>query len=219
MCLAGLALGAPGDGASAASAHQGPRPYRRAMRRFLCRRPRQGDRQACRCALHVGHGRGRASRRGRRSVLLADADDRAHRRPAARAAGRGRQSSDRSAAHVRQRGAMVLRPRCPGGGAQRPAAMAPARRPGGGGGRDRTRAPQPPVPRAARAAAWKHSDRGRRTRASDQRRPVAAEPGPGRLARLRAAARTAPARCATATGWHPLSTGLACRCSRSRRRS
>ena len=189
MRVSGLAVRAHRHGAATSSAHQGPRPYRRALRLFLCRRSRQGHGQARSRALDVRHGRGRVPRRAHRGVLLAHPPDRHHRRPPARAAGSGREPGGRPTAPLRHRAPVVLRPGRAGRDPQRGACVAAARGAGGRGGGRRSCAPEPSLPRAPGRSARRDTGGGGCAQPVGDRRPAPSQPGAGRLPRIGAAAR------------------------------
>ena len=87
------------------------RPDRRAIRLVHRARPGQGERPAGGGAVHLGHGGGQLPPGRDRGRRVGRSAARAHRRPAARAAGHRRQPGHRPDQAVRRRGALVLRGR------------------------------------------------------------------------------------------------------------
>ena len=89
------------------------RDRRRALGRLLRARRRAGERAPGRGALHLRDGGGQPPSGGLRGRRVERAADRAHRRPAARAARHRRRADDRPAEALRLVRAVVLRGRAP----------------------------------------------------------------------------------------------------------
>ena len=163
-----LALDAARAVARTRAAHPRDLAHRRALRRLLRARPREGDGPAGRAGLHARHRRGQLRPRGDRGARGARAAARPHRGPPAGAARARRRADDRPGQALRQRGQVVPRGRRPPGDARAHALAAPARLPRVLD-RDR-RPPRPGAPqlRAARAA---RARRAAPRRGAGRRRP------------------------------------------------
>ncbi len=148
---AGLAQHAAGAGPRRSARADGARRARRAGGRL--RRPRSRSRRpAGGPAVHERDGRRQLPPGRRRGRAVGRPDDRGHRRPTARAARRRRPAGHRPDPPVRPRRPLVPRPRR---GRRRGAAgLALARGASRGGRGQRSGAPEPAVPGAARRDPW-----------------------------------------------------------------
>ena len=167
--VAGVALDAARAVAGARRAPAVLVARRRALRRLLRPRGRQGHRPARGARLHERDGGRELPARCRRGPRGTRAADRRDGRPPARAARRRRRPGDRPGQALRRRGQVVLRGRLARGDARAAALDPPARLPCGldrCGRSPRSGAPELPAARAARA---RRGAARRRQRA--QRRP------------------------------------------------
>ena len=115
--LPGVAIHPPGAGVGAPSGGRPARPPRRTLERVLRRGHREGAAASGLRRLHERNGGGRAPSGGGRGVSIAHAARRAHRRPAAQAAGHRREPDDRPGRAVREPRPRV--PRATGAGRSR----------------------------------------------------------------------------------------------------